>query len=630
MLDKSEIFKLKINFIFEKISNKNLDKFTELFWIEEKTTFENRRYNLKKNWLKKATVSKNFTKEYERYHFSSKNINGKKLFRDADDFLNSDLDDFKQRIQAYIDSKNRVIAPKDLDYKYLYTFSEKIEKEKSNIDYYQLKYLNSYNGEVDIEVIAPKSKKSLNIKPYKGTLKLQKNKIILSFSNNEDYISTIFNVELTNRHTKFLVGVGLGILDNNEKIPISKKVILTKEFIENVEELYLILNETERILAEENTYKFKHEDRNFISSHIEKYVKKIEKVDTLFKELSNQGLFPSFYEQLTLKEFSATKNILQKFQKNQSFYIHYRKRILDILIKSHKSKPYKKLYMVMPIYKDENIFEQQTDQAIKLQNEFKNLSNSIDIEIVFVLKECNRGFSDEFITFLEEASSSMKIHFILKEKIEYGVDSIDFIFTDNSDFVITKSLRTNITTFQLYLYKNTIDDYHAFFRKIVNRSISYKEFVKDKYIICNKKNPLLKILSGEWYNYAYGSKRFWEDKVKIFEDGRVEYHHKLYPMEIGTLINKDSQSIILLDDPITKNLFAIIFDHQAYQIQKAFFTKNIAKQLETNLDIFTIGILSRKKIPIEKAKWILGSREDVTFLEKHDRYDKLSDYLVDN
>ncbi len=58
-----------------------------------------------------------------------------------------------------------------------------------------------------------------------------------------DYISTIFNTDLINNRTKYLVGVGIGIADINQKIPIAKKVILIKDKIEDSDELYLVLNE---------------------------------------------------------------------------------------------------------------------------------------------------------------------------------------------------------------------------------------------------------------------------------------------------------------------------------------------------------------------------------------------------
>lgn len=86
---------------------------------------------------------------------------------------------------------------------------------------------------------------------------------------------------------------------------------------------------------------------------------------------------------------------------------------------------------------------------------------------------------------------------------------------------------------------------------------------------------------------------------------------------------------MLLDDPITKRAVTVVFNNQYYTIQKAFFTKAIAKQLNTNLDMFSIGILSRKPIPINKALEILGDVDDVRILETPSMLQRLSDYITD-
>jgi len=42
------------------------------------------------------------------------------------------------------------------------------------------------------------------------------------------------------------------------------------------------------------------------------------------------------------------------------------------------------------------------------------------------------------------------------------------------------------------------------------------------------------------------------------------------------IINKEYQSIILLEDDITKRVLTIVFDHQPHKIQDAFLVKIIA------------------------------------------------------
>ena len=222
-----------------------------------------------------------------------------------------------------------------------------------------------------------------------------------------------------------------------------------------------------------------------------------------------------------------------------------------------------------------------------------------------------------------------KLYIVLEKNIENEVNSIDFLYTSKEDFVVSKFLRVDYPVFSLFQHQQSIEEHQAMYAKVFNRSISYEDFKRNKKKSCNP-NPLIANISGEWYHYFYGSKKFWEDRVVIYENGTVEYYCDEKITERGEIINKEYQSIILLDDPITKRLFSITFDNQPYQIQKAFFTNNFAKQSEKNLDIFSVGILSREKIAIEKAKEILGEANDVRYLEESSMRKRLGDYLVEN
>lgn len=498
------------------------------------------------------------------------------------------------------------------------------------IDYYSIEYIHAQNPKtITVKINPPKNRALLHIEPYHGVLKQTNNKIILTFENNNDYISAIFNTDLINSRTMYLLGVAIGISDSNQKIPVAKKAILTKEPIENLNELYLTLNETETISAKENYYRLKNSEEDLTPNHLEKYIKKIEHLNTLFQNLTQQGYYDSFYEQLAFKELSATHNIFQKVKNHHSYYVHYRKTILDTLIQSYKSERYKEIHMVMPIYKESNVFDQQSTNAITLQNQLLELSHQIEITIIFVLKDCQKTFKQEFIEFLERAHLSIDIYFVFKQNIEYEVNSIDFLYTDKSNFVITKALRINIPAFTLHHHKNIIDEYHAMFRKIKKRSLNYQEFMEDNNQICNQSNPILEKLVGQWYHYVHGSKKFWEDRVMIYQDGRVEYFVEEQLTEDGLIINREFQSVILLDDIKTKRLFTIVFDHQPYKIQKAFITKSISKQSEKEFDILAIGIFSRRPIDIEKAKEILGNSQEVRILEQGSTSDNLANYLID-
>ncbi len=626
-----KIFQQKNKFIFNKICKENHDEFTKLFHIENaKTSFEHRKIYLKANWLGKATMPRNFKKEYEKYPFSEIMYNGKKLFKDAEEFLKIDLIVFEEKIKLYVEYKNILVIPKKLNYTHFYIFNRYGIEDEKNLDYYEIKHISKKENEIEIIVNPPNNKKSLKIDFYEGTLKQENNKIILTFYNNHDYITAIFNTDLSDDSSDYLTGVAIGIADINKKIPISKKVVLSKSTITDMNELYLTLNESEMVSAKENYYPVQHSNTDFKKSHLKKYIKKVNNLNKLFKNLSKSNYFNSFYEQLAFKEFSSVNHIFQKIKDNHSYYTNSRRSILERLINSYHTTKYNEINMIMPVYQTDNIFEHQSKYALILQDNFQELSKKVSMNIIFVIKNCNNPFSPEFKLFLQTIQSSANISFAYRKEIEYKINSIDFLYTDNNDFVISKFLRLDNPVFYLFQDSQTIDEHQAIYKKISNRSIGYEAFINDTDKICKQTNPLLKNLSGKWYHYIYGSKKFWEDEVTIFEDGKVEYFCESQNTEVGEIIIKEYQSVILLDDPVTKRLFTIVFDNEPYKIQKAFFTKNVAKQFETDLDIFSIGILSRKPIPADKALEVLGDVDDVRFLEKSTMSKKLADYLTDN
>ncbi len=632
MNKKKHLFYEKIQCIYNNITKKDTHKFTELFYIKGgKASWNNRKSYLLKNWIRpknKIVNPRMFKSEYEEYPFSRLTVNGRRLFDGAKEFMEIEIEPFCDRIKSYVYAQVKLDSSTNTEYKYMYVFNINGVKDNSNIDYYEIEYTQTdIPNEISVHIKPPKNKSLLEIEPYIGVIKYKDNKIILTFENQEDYISAIFNTDLTNNHTKYFVGVGVGIADINQKIPVAKKVILTKEKIENSDELYLVLNETEIISAKENSYKFKHSDKNFNPSHLEKYIKKIDMLHILFDKLSKQQNYTSFYEQLAFKEFSAINNIFQKIKSNHPYFINYRKRVLDILIKSHPYEAYKHLYIVMPTYQEDNIFEYQSQKSLILQKSLKELTNHVKIEIIFVIKNCQESFTHEFNSFLLNMKKHINIYFAFKEQIENRVNSIDFIFTNNQNFVVSKFLRVNTPVFNLFQDRATVEEHEAMYRKILNRSLSYDTFIKDRSKLCSFSNPIVKNLVGEWYLYLYGSKNILEDKIVIYANGEVECHPKNQELERGMIISKEYQSVILLEDEITKRVFTIVFDHQPHKIQDAFIVKTIGKQYKSDFDILTLGLFSRERIELSQVQKILGDIDDIRILEKSIVGENLSDYL---
>jgi len=626
------LFSEKIKCIHNNISQNNLNELTNLFYAKDsKTSKDNRKSYISKKWLKsedKAIYPRMFKSEYFKYKFSQLRLNGSRLFDTPADFLEMEIEPFCKIIKNYMQQQVEIKIEESDNYKYMYIFNINGVEYNHNIDYYKMEYLGSQlPSEIDIRIDPPKHKSLIEILPYKGKIKYQGNKIILTFQNSDDYISAIFNTDLVNNHSRYLVGIGIGIADINQKIPIAKKVILSKEKLEDLNELYLTLNESEILSAEENLYDYKYHDRDINANHFDKYAKKIDKLHNLFTNLSKQNIYNDFYYQLGFKEFSAINNIFHKLTQKQPYYIHNRKRVVDILLKSYQHEQYKKLYIVMPVYQDDNIFEHQSPQALQLQKELKQLSSRVDIEMIFIIDDCKKALSYEFKKFLEKVQKQIEIHFSLKKDIENEVNSIDFLFTDRDNFVITKFLRVNISVFNLYHDKATIDEHEAMYRRIYNRSISCNEFLKKGVTMCQSHNPILKTLLGKWYFHLYGAQKLWIGEINISKDGSVTALSENGEGGQGEIIHKTHQSIILLEDRKTNRLVTITFDHQPYKIAHAFTVQVISKQFKSDMEILTIGIVSRHHIEMEDFQEILGDVDEVRVLEKESIQKRLSEYL---
>ena len=632
MKNRERLFYEKIKCIYKFIAQEKIDEFVRLFYIKGgKTSFENRKTYLYRNWLNaKGGVikSKMFKSEYEKYPFRYEIVlDGQMLFESVEDFLEADIETFCNKIKKYA---SVVIQSNDTIRKYRYLYVFNFIRKSGKIDYYEINYLKSINKTITkIAIKPPKAKEFLNIKDYTGEAQEHINRFVFTFQNENDYISVIFNTDLINSRSKYLVGVGVGIADINQKIPIAKKVVLTEERVEDLDELYYILNETEIILAKENSYKLEKWERDNLS-HFRKYIEKISRINQLFQNLSKKdGFYQSFYIGLALKEFFSINRIFQKVENGHSFYIKSREKILDILIKSFLYEKYNHIYIVMPTYQEDNIFNQLSSKALLIKERLKELSLRVKIEVIFIVESCKEEFSYEFREFLLDIKDNISISFALKSDIEKEVNSIDFIFTNKRNFVVSRPLRVSNFAFHVLRHEVNLLEYEAIYRKILNRSLSYDEFFENRDRLCRVSNPILEKLIGKWYLHLYGTQKFWIDEVVIGRDNSVVLTTENGGVEKGEIIYKSNQSIILLEDIKTKRLLSMIFENQDYILNRAFLIKVIGKMFKSNLDVFTIGIMSRHIIGFEKTQEILGDVDDVRLIEPEAIQNRLSRYLTE-
>jgi len=244
---------------------------------------------------------------------------------------------------------------------------------------------------------------------------------------------------------------------------------------------------------------------------------------------------------------------------NGILYIKSREEILDILIKSFPYEKYNHIYIVMPTYQEDNIFNQLSSKALLIKERLKELSLRVKIEVIFIVESCKEKFSYEFREFLLDIKDNISISFALKSDIEKEVNSIDFIFTNKRNFVVSRPLRVSNFAFHILRHDVNLLEYEAIYRKILNRSLSYDEFFENRDSLCRVSNPILEKLVGKWYLHLYGTQKFWIDEVVISRDNSVVLTTENGGVEKGEIIYKSNQSIILLED-IKKTVLSMVFE----------------------------------------------------------------------
>jgi len=246
-MNGNKLFQTKIMFLYDFLCEKKITKLTKLFYIKtKKTTFDNRKLYIQQNWLKREVSPSRFKTEYRNYPFYKLTINGQRLFRDANEFLSMDNEEFRETIKAYRSSLIEVESEVNTQYKYIYLFSKHIKKGSHHIDYYEIEYLKTEHDlySIEIKVLAPKNR-TFTIEPYFGSYQEKNQKIIIDINNQNNHFHAIFNSNTSKQSVDYLVGVVVGIADSNEKNPIAKKAILSKEKHQDLDKLYLMLNETQ-------------------------------------------------------------------------------------------------------------------------------------------------------------------------------------------------------------------------------------------------------------------------------------------------------------------------------------------------------------------------------------------------
>ena len=248
--------------------------------------------------------------------------------------------------------------------------------------------------------------------------------------------------------------------------------------------------------------------------------------------------------------------------------------------------------------------------------------------MIFVIDNCQNNFAVEFENFLNKIKKSIEVYFVLKSSVVNSVNSYDFIFTSKRDFVIVKWLRVDSPIFNIYVQMPTILEFEAIFKKIKNRAITLNNFIKEKQHICLKKEPKIEALVGKWYLYIYGSRKFWIDIIEFRVDGSVVLSSEGKVTDVGEIIVKKRQNIVILEDLENSNIITLVFDNSIDNIKHAFLVKVTGKAYKSEKDILSFAIISKKEIEENEVKKILGEKEQSILYPKGVIKEKLNQYLI--
>ena len=461
-----EEFSQKLQLIYTKIFDEDIDKFTESFidyskFKREKNTKEeflnNRKIVLRRWLLKGISCTSDFQKSFKNYKISHYKIGVEPLFR-LEDFKNGNRAYFEKRLNSYMEYTQRAYV--NSDYRYIYKFNELLEK----IDTYEITaWKKSKEEEIVIDI-------EYNHNIYKGTFA----------SHDENSIFIIMNIDnIThyllfhdNNDSNYIVGTSMGYLPTDTKVPKSQKVIFSKQRLDSKDIKYqFILNEVESISAIEN--RFNPNMQEIKINPFVKYHNHFKKYHRLFSRILSSKFQQSLYYRLAFREFYAFKRLFEKVSRGESYFVFNYDRAFFQLIKTVENIQNTPLYIVME-FNHNNIFLELNCKAKEIQNRFFELSSfGVETTVIFVIDSIDKSHIG-----LEKVLEKMKKHsidvrLIEKESIVHEVNSLDFMFIhigDERDFVLADPLRDSKDVFKLFIDEVTMDEYRIDYGKILDNS----------------------------------------------------------------------------------------------------------------------------------------------------------------
>ncbi len=641
----------KVKIIYEQICKKNIEELLELFFNPDEHN-KNPKYKLSRKKVLQRYIREekasllDLKKQFTNLKISKLYIEDEPLFT-VESFFDSDIASFTKRAKEYQNFQHKASLDIDTEYQYIYMFSSAdkpiINNFSKNFTYYKLDYTNAQKIVCDkaIEVkVYPSNIKNIGF--YTGTIKRHNTKVVLSIFNEYDYITALFDTSLksvtqTPLYEDHLFGVAVGINDHNQKIPVAKKVVMTKRVLNGVEleQLYLILNETQMIEAKENLYALESRDDQD-SSHLSKYQQKITDIHTFFSNIKYSTLIKtSIMHHMVFTEFHVFKNMYDKFAAFQEYFLHDRKRIYLEFLRYLRIYKEESVYIVLPIFKDKsNIFLYESFEKKSIKELFIDLARGgMKFEIVFVIEKLQDYRNEKMNKVLRELKETgFKLLFVSKNEIENLVESYDFFYTQSKSSVIKKSHIRNTKRFIVTDSKEQIRSSIVDFQRINEHSYTYDEVMDNSCNICQNDLILQKLL-GVWHCYSYGSFEdeknrpvLWEIMLEIKADYTILMKMQDKISSNGKLeVFKEESVFSIQSSQRDGNTFMILTNRKIKPITSLMI---YSKQLHKDADMATVGIISRQQLLPEDAKKLLGKYEHSVLKVSPKFQTKIDDFIL--
>jgi hypothetical protein len=621
------LFQKKISYLFEEFKKAEIcdeKGLVELF--SENGIYSNtRKKTVIDKWLNgnMKQPPKNILFSFNQYPISYeyKLPNGKNAFS-KESFLSSSFsfDSFKQEVDEYIAYKNRPISL--LEYNYIYYYYRK----KKKIVYAKLETEEKINqNKYVIKIIPPLSSTGKKIPPYKGILEINNERYYISVKNDVEILTLYFVLGRGYADNSKVYGIGLGISHKKGLVEATKELLSKRKLTkEEEDELYLSLNESEYLIADEIEY---------TDSIKKEYLKKINtKLNNLttFISTSKESLTlqnkvnTDPYLNIFFRNLIDTNEISKKIILEQYFFTVRRRTALKAFLKSISNIEKNTSKMVYPVFEEDSVlFDKEDEVSVKLLNTISSLAkNGLDLTIIFVVDEkftIKPNFQKETKKLID---NGVKIKIVFLEDIQkLRLSSHDFLYSKKDELVaIYTSVRDRIRIYKVTTMRGRIKYLIDDFKKIEQKSFLFDDFVEKKKLT---HDLVLGQLVGTWNFYSYGSVKnldnefkLWHDKVNIFPDTKVTYtfaNQEYFMGYINTEYNKHQAFIYLTS--LDSHTLSLISINKENIYKNIFKVSMIDKQVGTNYDMATFGIFSKIELDKDVIKDLLGNIDDVMLRE---------------